>query len=473
MIQQEYVETVLTLSDKYREAEGYYEGTVPERFASSKLRHVLRATGHKGQQNYCRVVVDSVLHRLRVANIVADTKRATDKITEVWDANDLHLEADEIHRRALEYGDCYALVWPDEEGEWKVSYSSPRTTGLRYDPEDPRKKLYAVKVWKQDEKTVRMNVYHADRIEKFAADGPDYTEGTNWRSVGVEDNPFGAVPVFHFRTGRQYGRPEHAQAYGAQDDINKLLATHSYTIDYLGAPQRYALSSMGEGDLIDFDDDETERENVSTLKSEPGSLWYMKGISSVGQFPAAEASAFLEPLTALKMAVAALTDTPFHYLDRSFNVSGGESLRVAEAPMLKKVHDRQTAFGVAWRELFTFILNAEGIKSRITVQWDTVESFDSLDEWDVMAKKINAGLSHQQALREQGYEESEIQRIMQERAEEASLSQFYNRTDATGQQSLEAVRGARTSTADNAALNENRNGITEDAKDNGGRGEAA
>lgn len=461
----DYVAAVLSGSERYKEAEDYYTGVVPEVFASSKLRQALRTTGHRGQHNYCRVVVDAVLNRLEIANVVADEQSAQDFVNKVWLGNELGLEANEIHRRALEYGDCYALVWPDEDGEWRVSYNSPRTTALVYDPENPHKKLYAVKLWKSQVPTetgtkpqTRMNVYTEDFIYKYVTDTDVVTDGTDWRSSGREENPFGEIPVFHFRTHRPYGKPEHFEAYGPQNDINKLLATQMFTVDYQGAPQRYALA-MQETDVVDFDDDEPERDNLNKLHAEPGSLWYLKGINQVGQFQPADPKVFWEPISALKSSLAALTDTPFHYLEKSTNISGGETLRVAEAPLLKKVADRQTSFGVAWRELFTFILKVEGITAHLEVKWDLVESLDALGQWDVMLKKINAGLSHRQALREAGYEETDIERIMAERAKEAQEGAYYQRKPA-----------ARVSTDDNENF-DNRNGLTEQAKDNGGRGE--
>lgn len=459
MILKEYVEALSNRAADYKEAENYYEGHVPEQFASARLRHAMRVTGHYGQHNYCRVVVDAVLNRLSVANIVGSTEVATKKITEIWDSNDLHLEANEIHRGALTFGDFYAIVWPDENGDWLVSANSPRSTALVYDPENPKKKLFAVKVWKQDENTIRLNVYLPDRIDKYSAKGTEYTAGTQWSGIGSEDNPFGEIPVFHFRTKRQYGKPEHLEAYGPQNDINKLLATHFFNIDYQGAPQRYALALSGDTDVVDFGDDETERENLGALSSEPGSLWYLKGIDSVGQFDPVDPDVFWKPISSLKQSLAALTDTPFHYLERSQNISSGQAFRVAEAGLQKKVSDRQTSFGVAWRELFDFILKVEGIRARLEVKWEDVESFDALDEWDVMLKKINAGLSHRQALREAGYEESDIERIMAERAQEASEGSYYTRKPE-----------ARVSTDDNETF-EGRNGLTEQAKVNGGRGE--
>lgn len=460
----QYVSAITKRADEYREADNYYSGDVAEVFATAQLRRALRVSGHRGWHNYSRVVVDAVLNRLEIANIVADNEPALNKVTEVWDNNELALEANEIHRNALKYGDCYALVWPDEDGELLISYNSPRTTALVYDPENPRKKLYAVKMWRVpdlDNKGrgyTRLNIYTAEAIHKYKADALEVTDGTNWTSLGSEDNPFGEIPVFHFRTHRPYGRPEAQAGFGCQNDINKLVATHMYTVDYQGAPQRYAMSQAGEGDVVDFEDDDTDRENIATLQSDPGSLWYLKGISGVGEFKPADPDVFWKPISQLKQSLAALTETPFHHLERAFNVPSGEALRVAEAPLMKKVKDRQASFGATWRELFNFVLKVEGFSGRLEVKWNIVESMDTLDEWDVMLKKINAGLSHAQALREQGYEENDIKSILAERQAEKAAGIEYERSPEV-----------RTSTADNENFG-NRNSLTEDARDNGGRG---
>ena len=153
-----------------------------------------------------------------------------------------------------------------------------------------------------------------------------------------------------------------------------------------------------------------------------------------------------------------MTDTPFHFLERAFNVPSGESLRVSEAPLMKKVKDRQTSFGVTWRELFNFVLKIEGLSARLEVKWNTVESVDSLDEWDIILKKVNAGISRAQALREMGYEEEDIKKILAERLDEQSAGHDYQRSPEV-----------RVSTNDNENFGI-RNSLTEGAKDNGGRG---
>jgi hypothetical protein len=418
-ILKEPVAAVLESRAAYKEAQAYYNGDVPETFATAKLRRAFRTTGDRSRLNFCRPVVDAVNDRLEIATISGDTKAATALIQKVWENNDLGLEAMEIHRMTLVNGDAYVMVWPDENGDVQISYNAPTNMTVVYDPENPRKMLYAVKMWRSGEAETRMNIYTDTEIRKYRTDSDEVTDGTNWFGVETIDNPFGQIPVFHFRTHRPFGRPEHYDAYDAQNAINKLFITNMFTIDYQGAPQRYALSQVdNSGEFTDFDEDQTERENIGSLKNGPGELWYLKGVHTVGEFKPADADTFWKPIEALRNTVASLTNTPAHYLSRGSYNPTGQSLRVAESPLLKKVHDREMSFGYTWRDVFRFILNIEGINSNVQVLWKTHESLDELERWDVTAKKINAGLSKHQALREGGYTEDQIKQIMSERLSE-------------------------------------------------------
>lgn len=427
----EAVSAVLERRDYYRTAMDYYEGEVPEVFATSKLRRMFRTTGDHSRLNFCRPIVSAVANRMEIASIAGDTKTATSKINEVWNANDLGLEAKEIHEKALIYGDAYALVWPDANGDVRISYHSPESMVLVYNPEAPTEKLYAVKVWQSDDRTTRMNIYTADAIRKYSTNSSEFTEGSQWTQIDTVENPFGEVPVFHFRTHRPFGRPEHYDAYDSQNAINKLFITSMHTVDYQGAPQRYALANPDMGEGADFDEDDTDVENMKRLKNGPGELWYMKGVTKVGEFSVADSKNFWEPIKDTVRVMSALTDTPLHFFERTGNNPTGNGLRTAEAPLLKKVNDRETSFGYTWRDLFRFVLRIEGIRSGVQVFWATHESLDELERWDVALKKINAGLSHRQALREGGYSPDQIDQIMTERQQEAEDGLYYQRAPQT------------------------------------------
>jgi hypothetical protein len=414
------METLAFRRGVYTNAESYYQGSHREVFANARWSYLFRENGTY-VLNFCKTVVDAVLDRLEIASVQATTQAANKALDEMFQENELAIDSTEIHRRALVYGECYAVVWPDDDGDVSITYNSPMTTVMVYDDENPRVKKYAAKLWEErdgfDVRVSYMNLYYPNRIEKYRRYGElSLVAGSGgesgWEALSVVENPFGEIPVFHFRTGRPFGTPEHAAGIGAQDAINKLVNNHMLTVDYQGAPQRYALSSGGNAaEFEDFDEGEAARENIEALKSGPGEFWYLNGVTQVGQFNPAPPTVFTEPITAYVQAMAALTQTPMHYFVEGRPFSSGEALRAAEAPLTKKVRDRQLSFGQTWRELFRFALTIEGFDVDVQVKWQSTESLDSTDNWNVASIKRGLGIPLNIILEEMGYDKEIAQQI--------------------------------------------------------------
>lgn len=404
------LEQILTKREGYKQAEAYYEGVNAEVFANQRWFKLFRYEGSDFRFNFSKTVVDSVLNRLEIKQVLAGTPEAEAYIDTIWDQTDLKLDINEIHRNALVYGDSYAIVWPDMNGTLAIDYNSPMNTCVIYSQENPRQKDFAAKLWQVNDgatKMIKMNLYYADRIEKFMSYGDLDTMSVSMNMTPMEviPNPWGEIPVFHFRTHKPFGRPEHADAFGPQDAINKLISTHMLTVDYQGAPQRYALSSGGNAaEIDDFSEDDTARENIGALQNGPGQLWYLQGVSSVGQFPAADPSIFTNPVMEYVNAMASITSTPNHYFLKGSNLPSGQALRVAEAPLFKKVLNRQLALGSTWRDLFKYMFKVEGIPADVEVKWENAESVDSLDNWDIAVRKKSVGVNLRQILVEAGYD---------------------------------------------------------------------
>lgn len=427
------IDTIVDRRRHYEIAENYYEGLQPEVFTSDSWLKMFRIDNKHFRFNFAKTVVDSVSNRLEIANILGVTDEATAEINRIWEKNDLKLDANEIHRNSLVYGDSYAIVWTDVNGEVTIDYNSPMTTVIIYDDENPRIKSFAAKMWEttdfEGKKMTKLNMYYPDRIEKYAVFGEvlNVISATGFLPYEVIENPWGEIPVFHFRTTKMYGRPEHIDAYGPQDAINKMMATHMVTVDYQGAPQRYALGGSGNSsEFEDFDETATDAENLKALKNGPGELWYLKGIDKVGEFAPADHKTFTEPVREFVRSMASITNTPLHYFEKTGNVPSGEALRTAEAPLMKKVEDRQVAFGNAWRDLFRFVLAIEGINSDVEVKWQAVESMDSLDAWEVAVKKRVVGVSLEQVLIEMGYDAEIAAQIADAEQSLTTLSQNTN-----------------------------------------------
>ena len=421
---------ILTKREGYNRAETYYEGTQPEVFLNQRWFKLFKNGQRDFRFNFSKTVVDAVLNRLEIDQIETDSAVADTYFAELLDQPDIQLDINEIHRNTLIYGDAYAIVWPDEAGKVAIDYNSPLTTVIIYDQENPRKKLFAAKMWQYatyNEKKIKLNLYYPDRIEKYEGFGEIENIGTpngaNFSLLEVIPNPWNEIPVFHFRTHKPYGRPEHADAFGPQDAINKLINTHMLTVDYQGAPQRYALANGGStAELDDFSEGDTARENLAALKNGPGELWYLQGVSSVGQFPAADPKTFTEPVVEFVNQMAAITSTPTHYFMRGSYIPSGQALRVSEAPLAKKVENRQMALESSWKDLFVFLLKIENITANIDIDWKTAETVDVVDIWDVAVRKKSVGMPLEQILLELGYD-PEIAKIISDNAQSSAATQ--------------------------------------------------
>jgi hypothetical protein len=193
------------------------------------------------------------------------------------------------------------------------------------------------------------------------------------------------------------------------------------TVDYQGAPQRYALANGGTtAEIDDFSEDDTARENISALQNGPGQLWYLQGVTAVGQFAAADPETFTKPVVEFVNQMAAITSTPTHYFLRGSYIPSGQALRVSEAPLTKKVLNRQLAFGSTWKDLFQFMLRIEGISASIDIDWATAETVDAVDQWDVAVRKKSVGMPLEQILLELGYD-PEIAKIIADQSGAANV----------------------------------------------------
>lgn len=422
---------------------------------------------------------------------ITENNEINDVIEDLWDYNELEEVLPGIFRDTGKYGDSYVMVWPvigdeednsvsrgfdpyesakqletgdtlttdDEIASEVVSTKSivgvdilpldPLTTRVFYDVENPRKKTYAIRSWVEGEGNflvIRVNLYYADRIERWMHKGkPSKRKNAQnkWEpftqdgNPAVLVNPFGEVPIFHFRTDRTYGRPDHINAYGPQLAINKLVTSHLATVDYQSFPQRYALldpmadqSGLNGADSDPFapedaDNDPDDDDNQSQLEADPAAVWQFSGMKTVGQFESANADAFLKPFDRYVKALAQATDTPFHYFDRTGErPPSGENIRQVNEFLNKKAGFRQTGYGSEVKKFTTLALTMMGHDvERINVEWEPLETVNSFVEWQAVNEKIAAGVPEEVALIEAGYRPALVM-AWKKQKEEAAKQEF-------------------------------------------------
>ena len=404
----------------YLEAKTFYDGKANEKFTSNALAKALGSSSSTFHFNYSRIVVESRLNRMEVSSVLTEDGSGDEILADIWSRNSLDQEVQDALEAALVFGDSYLIGWEGEDGI-DVFYNDPLSTRVFYDVENPRKKSYALKRWMDGEK-LRVNLYYPDRIEKYISKGKPtstpkdndfeafYDEGSDaWPIV----NESGRIPVFHLRTARMYGTPEHAQSYGPQNAINKLLDTQISAIDFATAPQRYFLEDPAANDgvnpISDFGiaPDTDDVEQVSNLKAGPGGVWSLKGVKEVGQFDAPNPDSFVVPFKTFVESMSTVTSTPMH----AFNVGAlpsGESLRAAEAPLNKRVESLELLFGGVLSDLHEFALSFYGVAAKVLVKWAPVATYDDAEMWASVKSKTEAGVPLRIALMEAGYTDEQV-----------------------------------------------------------------
>lgn len=438
--------TIGARADTVRLYSDYYEGDHRLAFATKKFDDAFGQLFHAFADNLCPTVVDAVADKLRLTGFALEEEAdaPADDAWQIWLDNRMDEVAGEVHTEALIGGSSYVIVWPGEsdDGEGALLYpNGADTTMVHYDQERPRLIDWAAKVWTLDDLNVRVNLYYADRIEKYvtlrpATNGlPEKVDAFQRYEAEKEAwpllNPFGRVPVFHFannsRLGKD-GRSELKTVIPVQDGLNKSVADMLVASEFVAMPQRWAV-----GIEVDVDP-ATGHPYIDTNTGKP-KVPFVYGVDRIwtvanemvkfGEFAQANLSGFLEAQEKFRIEIARVSRTPMHYLvPEGGNPPSGEALKALMSPFLNKVGKRQVAFGNVWSDVleFALIVNAGkrvgDLDIDLEAQWEDPGPEDPTMKVDVATKKRALGASRRQVLRELDYTNTEITKMEQENADD-------------------------------------------------------
>lgn len=392
---------------------------------------------------------------------------------DVWKAAKMGRKSGTIHLRVSMYGDAYLFVWPqtptkEDPSQIYVQYNSPKTTRVIYDPDDTERILFTIKMWWEN-KRIRVTLYYADRVERFISKkqneevktASEYETGrtkalqaekelmkldnlsgkdfepyvpnapadneTIASPLGIDshiiENPLGRQPIIHFRNDFPYGRPEHVDAYGPQDALNKTSTTLMHSVEYQGFPQRYGLAqpnaelggdtNAGAGSWEDEEDSVDTDSDDRAVDSGPGTIAVLKGMASVGQFMAADSANFLGAADFFIRAMAQVTDTPLRFFfPPTSHAPSGESVRAEDAPLNQKLGKRERTYDDPWAEFsalgMEIVTEQESDTFDVTIRWQPRASIEDAMGWQTVQLKINTGVPIRQALIEAGYSADQV-----------------------------------------------------------------
>ena len=414
---------------KYSAYFDYYDGDQPLRYSTERLKLAFEQIRPKFRENVCGVVVDTVNDRLELYGWSTANDAVSAMLSDIWSETGLSLEADEVHQSALICGESFLVGWKDDDRPLEFYYNDPRRAACFYDEDHPREKSFAAKWWDADD-GCHMVLYYADRLERYIAPRKkmaDLREDDNARSFvleadGISVNPYGIIPVFHFRNTLRKRQSDLKSITELQDAINKLFCDMMVTAEFSAFPARYVISSA----------------DIETLKNAPNQIWDLPaGLegqqnTQVGTLEAANLGNYSNEINELISAVSFISHVPKHYFERTGANVSGEALVTMESALVKKVNRKRELFGDTWQEVAVFALKVLGMdipKRDIQPQWGAAEADQPLTETQIIMNYRSAGLPLRSALRLNGYTDAEIEIIDREVAEEkqvqSDLAQLY------------------------------------------------
>lgn len=420
----------------------YYDGAQPLVYSSEKLRDIFKSLDARFTENWCAVVVDSVLDRLTLRSMtVSDDDAATAALQVAREQSGLIDDEDALHEDLCVVGEAFCMVWPDElTGAPQAFRNDPRLCHAEYEGDNPRRLRFAAKWWDEGG-AIRLNLYYPDRTEYYATrrefqagEAPNDKAFEPWGDDPVAPNEFGVIPVFHFRTSRRRVKSLLDSVIEPQDAVNKLFSDMMVAAEFAAYRQRYIISQAG----------------VTGLKNVPFGIWDIPGsdgqgqATTVGEFAHTPLSNYLEALNKLAADIGIITRTPRHYFFAQGGDPSGEALIAMEGPLNKKLKRIQAAVEPTWRDLsaFLLLLTGEPVPSqRIWAQYEPPETVQPITAATVRKLAVEAGVPLRNVLRDEGWTEDDLlqleddmraERVAQASYADAVLTQAQRQFDAGG-----------------------------------------
>lgn len=415
------------------------------------------------RDNLARPIIDAAETRVRIQDITPN-----ENAWKIWRRNEMTSESKLVHTDALVQGQAFVIVFPDDEEDGNVAGIWPqqsRNCAIEYSAINPRKKIAAMKYWSEKlpsegrmerdtsesdgDWKVRVNIYFDDRIERFVSTKSGRTLTKNFDNYelyesdggsGIQPHNLGEVPMFEFRANwdmnSQAARSDLEDAAPLIDAINKTFLDMMVASEYTAAPQRWATG-------VEIPLDPNTGKPIQSYASGADQLWTAANEQAkFGQFAPGALESYRSAIDALVDHLVYVSRTPKYALAGGSKYSSGENLRVIENPLRSRVSDHQQSFEPTWQKVIALALKIEGDTENfydIDLLWLPANApFATTERLEEMKLKVEVlGIPQEQAWKEMGYKQSEIETMKAQREEEILLE--VGAADAAAQSALSSL----------------------------------
>ena len=399
--------------------EAYYDGEHPLQFATSKFKEAFGNLFGAFADNWCQIVVDAPVERLRIVGFkTRDSDEADEDAWAIWQRNAMDVESVIAHTEAGKCGTAYTLVDPND-GEPRITVEHASQVIVATDPGDRRTRLAALKHWVGDDGYQYATLYLPDVVFKFESEAALVGGiAVDWQPRGVPlTNELGVVPVIPLcnSPGLLYGgRSDLDSAIPLQNAINKLC-TDMIVASEFGAFRQRVLTGVE----IPRDPATGRPLGRSEIVAAMSRLWTFENPEArVSDLAPTDLGNFVKAIEQFRQDLAAQTRTPPHYLLGQVVNASGDALKVAEAGLVSKCRRKMLYFADPWEETMALALQATGRdvrSSELDVLWENPERSSLAELVDAAVKKRALSVPLETLWLELGYEPAEIVSMTRQR----------------------------------------------------------
>ena len=408
----------------------YFQGDHPLIFNAEKLRNIFKDIDARFTENWCGVVVDSVLDRVQLTGFtVANNEALTKQLNALFLSTELNLDADDAHLAALVTGESFIIAWLNDDDEIEAFYNDPRQCHVFYMADNPRKKRLAAKWWNGDDGHRYVTLYYPDRLEYYRTAKPVKAETQTKHGDYVlidengdltdqpAENTFSQIPVFHLRRERRKVRSELATIIEPQDSINKLVSDMMVAAEFGAFRQRYIISQVSV---------------IGKFTNSPDEIWGIPAGDGegegtrVGEFSATDLDNYIKAIDQRVNTVAAISRTPKHFFFSQGGDPSGDALVTMEGPINKKASRYIARFAATWRKVAQFLLELSGsVVAEIDIEPNFVEpaTIQPMIASQIRKTNIDAGIPLITQLKWEGWTAEEIDELQQDMDETTQRQQ--------------------------------------------------
>lgn len=360
-------------NERLEEIDRYYRGKHAGPYMPRSANAEYKLLAERAIHNWLPWVVAAPLQNLQVDGYRPATGKG-DALWDVWQANRMDARQGVVHEGALVFGHSYVAVLPETDGPKMVPISAMRIWAAYDDPVSDEFPLYAVQLFESpDSGELTKARYFDDReIIEIVFERSTQADGTvitTPKVAGRKPHSLGVTPVVRFAgnmdlLGRSVGMVQ--PLIPVSDRVNQTWFDLLITQTFGSFKVRYA---TGMAPPLDIDpatgvvrtDPQTGEPLYKPVQFDPTRVMMAEDPDTkFGELSETPLDGFLKALELNVQHMAAVSQTPPHYLLGNMANLSADALAAAESALTRKVDALKQAFGESWESVLRLCAQAIG-----------------------------------------------------------------------------------------------------------------